>query len=120
MPSSVDQAPQALPLQDRVHNALSVPRTKASIRPAPQDTALGPDVSTPPRDFHGPHVAPSNVLVQRALSVPRTKASTSFGDAPAAASGPAVRTPPSDVHGLHDDPFHDLVHSARSVPSTNT
>src|SRR5581483_11149981 len=51
------------------------PRANTSIRPGPQETASGPEVSSPPRLSQSCH-DPSYHLCHSALSVPTTKTST--------------------------------------------
>ena len=90
---------------------------KTSIRPLPQDTASGSEVSTPPRDSQ-PDQPLVYHLCHSALSVPRTKTS-SLPDAQELTPGPDVSTPPRDSQP-DQPPLYHLCHSALSVPRTKT
>jgi hypothetical protein len=89
------------------HSALSVPRTKTSMRSAPQETAAGSEVRTPPRDSQ-PLQPPLNHLCHNALSVPRTNTSRRPDDHEHAL-GPDVSTPPRDSQPLQGDSWFMIV-----------
>ncbi len=75
------------------HRALSVPRTKTSMRPLPGEVAAGDEVSAPPRVCQLDQVAPFQRFHQMALSVPRTKRSRLFEPCAHAAGAPATGAP---------------------------
>ncbi len=118
-PPRLSQPPQVEPFHHLCHIALSVPCTKMSMRPTPQDTTAGASAvgKTPPRDFHPLQVEPFHHLCHIALSVPRTKTSMRLGPQDTA-EGVEVRTPPRDSQPLQVEPFHHLCHRALSVPCT--
>src|SRR4030081_487075 len=102
-PPSGSQPFQRWPSHPLCQRALSLPRTNASTRLTPQETAPGSEVSTPPWLSH-PLQAPLHHLCQSPLSVPRTKMSRRPEDQEAT-SGPEVSTPPRDSHPDQAVPF---------------
>src|ERR1035437_2994538 len=72
--------------------ALSLPRTKTSIRPLPGAAAAGSDVRMPPMDADTIQVVPVQFFHQRALSLPRKKRSRVFAFCADTAGAPATPT----------------------------
>ncbi len=99
MPPTDFHALQAVPSNERVHSALSVPRAKRSIRLTPQETAAGSEVTIPPSESHADHALPSKDRCHMALSLPRAKTSVRLAPQDEAAT-PEGRIPPSGFHGV--------------------
>ena len=83
-------------------------------------TAVGAEMSTPPRFSHEPdHEPPLKYLWYKAPSVPIPK--TSYLPGPQLTMlGSEIKIPPSDFHPLHERPSQRLCQSALSVPRPTT
>src|SRR5260221_522908 len=86
------------------HRALSVPLTKQSRRPDPQEATAGSEVRPPP-SLSQPYQEPSYHLCHRALSVPLTKQSMRLGPQDTVA-GPEVRLPPRLSQPCQEPSYH--------------
>ncbi len=92
------------PSEDLCQRALSLPRTNASTRLIPQETAPESEASTPPSLSH-PLRTPFHHLCQSPLSDPRKKMSRRPEDQEDT-SGPEVSTSPRDSQLHQEVPSH--------------
>jgi hypothetical protein len=115
------QPDHVVPVYALCHSAPSVPCTKMSARPGPDEQAAShvPAAIWPPRDCQPDHDVPSQSLYQTAPSVPRTKTSIRLLPGEVAA-GADVRTPPRGCQLVHDVPSRVLCHRWPSEPCTKT
>src|SRR5436309_11135999 len=111
----------APPSVDTAHQMpRSAPRMKTSSRFAAKPAvAVGPAVSTPPRDVKEPNVPLVSLICQRAASLPSTKTAVLVAEVDAA-PGVATVSPPRDVQPPKVSPLTVLDHRTLLPPRTKT